>query len=187
MKNWVVLVSLTVVPLIAGTQPSLIDAVKSGDHAAIKALLQKKADVNATEPDGSTALHWASYRDDVETANLLIRAGAKIMSTGPDVFAQAEMIVKVKEPLAEERKRLKRGQILFTYLHLAPDLEQTRDLMASGATCIAYETVTSPYGGLPLLTPMSEVAGRLAPHRARQFLFDRCGRAYPAADGGFAR
>src|ERR1700731_4771090 len=91
------------------------------------------------------------------------RAGAKIMSTGPDVFAEAEMIVKVKEPLAEERKRLKRGQILFTYLHLAPDLEQTRALMASGATCIAYETVTSPYGGLPLLTPMSEVAGRLAP------------------------
>ena len=73
------------------------------------------------------------------------------------------MIVKVKEPLADERKRLRRGQILFTYLHLAPDLEQTRDLMASGATCIAYETVTSPHGGLPLLTPMSEVAGRLAP------------------------
>src|ERR1700733_15294578 len=91
------------------------------------------------------------------------RAGAKIVPTGPDVFAEAEMIVKVKEPLAEERKRLRQGQILFTYLHLAPDLEQTRDLMASAATCIAYETVTSPYGGLPLLTPMSEVAGRLAP------------------------
>src|SRR6185295_6089104 len=60
-------------------------------------------------------------------------------------------------------KRLRRGQVLFTYLHLAPDLEQTRDLIASGATCIAYETVTSPTGGLPLLTPMSEVAGRLAP------------------------
>ena len=96
-----------------------------------------------------------------------VRAGAKIISTGPDVFAQAEMIVKVKEPLAEERKRLKRGQILFTYLHLAPDLEQTRDLMASGATCIAYETVTDRYGGLPLLTPMSEVAGRLAPQVGR--------------------
>ena len=92
-----------------------------------------------------------------------VRAGAKIVPTGAEVFAQAEMVVKVKEPLAEERKRLKRGQILFTYLHLAPDLEQTRDLIASGATCIAYETVTSPYGGLPLLTPMSEVAGRLAP------------------------
>ena len=71
-----------------------------------------------------------------------VRAGAKIVPSGADVFAAAEMIVKVKEPLAEERKRLKRGQILFTYLHLAPDLEQTRDLMASGATCIAYETVT---------------------------------------------
>ena len=85
-----------------------------------------------------------------------VRAGAKIMSTGPEVFAEAQMIVKVKEPLAEERKRLKRGQILFTYLHLAPDLEQTRDLMASGATCIAYETVTSSYGGLPLLTCREE-------------------------------
>ena len=73
------------------------------------------------------------------------------------------MVVKVKEPLAAERKRLRRGQILFTYLHLAPDLPQTTDLLASGATCIAYETVTSPHGGLPLLTPMSEVAGRLAP------------------------
>jgi alanine dehydrogenase len=65
--------------------------------------------------------------------------------------------------LAAERKKLKRGQVLFTYLHLAPDLPQTKDLVASGATCIAYETVTSPFGGLPLLTPMSEVAGRLAP------------------------
>src|SRR3984957_14065692 len=92
-----------------------------------------------------------------------VRAGARIVPTGAEVFAQAEMVVKVKEPLAEERKRLKRGQILFTYLHLAPDLEQTRDLLASGATCIAYETVTDRYGGLPLLTPMSEVAGRLAP------------------------
>ncbi|MGC2784546.1 MAG: alanine dehydrogenase, partial [Roseiarcus sp.] len=92
-----------------------------------------------------------------------VRAGAKIAPTGADVFAEAEMIVKVKEPLKEERKLLKRGQILFTYLHLAPDLEQTRDLIASGATCIAYETVTGAHGGLPLLTPMSEVAGRLAP------------------------
>jgi alanine dehydrogenase len=73
------------------------------------------------------------------------------------------MIVKVKEPLAEERHRLRSGQVLFTYLHLAPDLAQTQDLMKSGATCIAYETVTSPSGALPLLTPMSEVAGRLAP------------------------
>ena len=76
---------------------------------------------------------------------------------------EADLVVKVKEPLPEERRRLRRGQVLFTYLHLAPDLEQTRDLSRSGATCIAYETVTSPTGGLPLLTPMSEVAGRLAP------------------------
>lgn len=90
-------------------------------------------------------------------------AGAEIVQ-GPDrIFAEAEMVVKVKEPLAQERKRLRPGQVLFTYLHLAPDPEQTQDLMASGATCIAYETVTSPSGALPLLTPMSEVAGRLAP------------------------
>jgi alanine dehydrogenase len=73
------------------------------------------------------------------------------------------MIVKVKEPQPVERARLRDGQILFTYLHLAPDPDQTHDLMASGATCIAYETVTDPNGGLPLLAPMSEVAGRLAP------------------------
>jgi alanine dehydrogenase len=91
------------------------------------------------------------------------RAGAEIVESAAHVFGEAEMIVKVKEPLAEERRRLRRGQILFTYLHLAPDLAQTRDLLESGATCVAYETVTSPTGGLPLLTPMSEVAGRLAP------------------------
>jgi alanine dehydrogenase len=73
------------------------------------------------------------------------------------------MIVKVKEPQAVERKRLREDQVLFTYLHLAPDPEQTKDLIASGATCIAYETVTDDRGGLPLLAPMSEVAGRLAP------------------------
>src|SRR5579863_9257026 len=90
-------------------------------------------------------------------------AGAEIVADADAVFGRAELIVKVKEPLAAERKKLRRGQVLFTYLHLAPDLEQTKDLIASGATCIAYETVTSPFGGLPLLTPMSEVAGRLAP------------------------
>jgi alanine dehydrogenase len=90
-------------------------------------------------------------------------AGAALVG-GPDrIFGEAELIVKVKEPLAKERKKLRRGQVLFTYLHLAPDLQQTKDLIESGATCIAYETVTSPTGGLPLLTPMSEVAGRLAP------------------------
>ncbi len=90
-------------------------------------------------------------------------AGATILGSAKDVFAQAEMIVKVKEPQAVERKMLREGQVLFTYLHLAPDPEQTKDLMESGATCIAYETVTDRNGGLPLLAPMSEVAGRLAP------------------------
>ena len=80
------------------------------------------------------------------------------------------MIVKVKEPLAAERKRLRRGQVLFTYLHLAPDREQTEDLLKSGVTAIAYETVTSPSGTLPLLTPMSEVAGRLAPQVGAHYL-----------------
>src|SRR5437588_1821494 len=88
-------------------------------------------------------------------------AGAKIADGPAPVFADCEMIVKVKEPLAAERTRLRPGQILFTYLHLAPDEAQTRDLIKSGASCVAYETVTSDNGGLPLLTPMSEVAGRL--------------------------
>ncbi len=92
-----------------------------------------------------------------------VAAGARILDGAEAVFAEAEMIVKVKEPQAEERKRLRRGQILFTYLHLAPDRAQTMDLLASGVTAIAYETVTDAAGGLPLLAPMSEVAGRLAP------------------------
>ncbi len=89
--------------------------------------------------------------------------GAVILDTAEEIFASADMIVKVKEPQAGERKMLREGQVLFTYLHLAPDPEQTRDLIDSGATCIAYETVTDDRGGLPLLAPMSEVAGRLAP------------------------
>jgi alanine dehydrogenase len=92
-----------------------------------------------------------------------VAAGATIVDTAEEVFAKADMIVKVKEPQPVERKRLRPGQVLFTYLHLAPDPEQTKDLLASGATCIAYETVTDDRGGLPLLAPMSEVAGRLAP------------------------
>jgi alanine dehydrogenase len=91
-----------------------------------------------------------------------IAAGAQIASSAEAVFAQSEMIVKVKEPQAIERKRLSASHVLFTYLHLAPDPEQTHDLIASRALCIAYETVTSATGGLPLLAPMSEVAGRMA-------------------------
>ena len=92
-----------------------------------------------------------------------VAQGATIADTAEEIFAEADMIVKVKEPQPGERKMLREGQLLFTYLHLAPDPEQTRDLLASGATCIAYETVTDDRGGLPLLAPMSEVAGRLAP------------------------
>jgi len=89
-------------------------------------------------------------------------AGAKIIATAAEIFAKADMIVKVKEPQAVERKMLRPGQILYTYLHLAPDPEQTKDLVASGAVWIAYETVTSHRGGLPLLAPMSQVAGRMS-------------------------
>ena len=89
-------------------------------------------------------------------------AGANIALTASEIFAQADMIVKVKEPQAVERQMLRPGQILFTYLHLAPDPDQTRDLVNSGAICIAYETVTDGQGGLPLLAPMSQVAGRLS-------------------------
>ena len=89
-------------------------------------------------------------------------AGAHIAASGEEVFGSADMIVKVKEPQALERARLRPGQILFTYLHLAPDPEQASDLIASGAVCIAYETVTADDGGLPLLAPMSEVAGRMS-------------------------
>jgi alanine dehydrogenase len=94
--------------------------------------------------------------------SLYAKAGGEIVPSAREVFAAAEMIVKVKEPQAEERAMLRPGQILYTYLHLAPDPEQTRDLIASGATCIAYETVSDDHGGLPLLKPMSQVAGRMA-------------------------
>lgn len=89
-------------------------------------------------------------------------AGARIADTAADVFAAAEMIVKVKEPQSSEISMLREGQILFTYLHLAPDEAQTQGLLDSGCTAIAYETVTDNRGGLPLLAPMSEVAGRMA-------------------------
>jgi alanine dehydrogenase len=90
------------------------------------------------------------------------KAGAGIVGTAAEVFAKADMIIKVKEPQAVERKMLRPGQILFTYLHLAPDPDQCNDLIASGAVCVAYETVTQNGGGLPLLAPMSEVAGRMS-------------------------
>ena len=90
-----------------------------------------------------------------------VAAGARIGSCD-EVWEKSELIVKVKEPQASERKMLSAGQILFAYLHLAPDPDQTADLVESGAACVAYETVTDSRGGLPLLAPMSRVAGRLA-------------------------
>ena len=91
-----------------------------------------------------------------------VAAGAVIQGAAADIFAGCEMIVKVKEPQAVERAQLRRGQILYTYLHLAPDPEQTADLVRSGVTAIAYETVTGPGNSLPLLKPMSQVAGRMS-------------------------
>lgn len=91
-----------------------------------------------------------------------VAAGATIVASAADVYGAAEMVVKVKEPLAGERAMLRRDQILYTYLHLAPDPEQTRDLQAAGVVGIAYETVTGAQGGLPLLKPMSQVAGRMS-------------------------
>src|ERR1700682_3860479 len=99
-----------------------------------------------------------------------VAAGAQIAPDAAEVFSASELIVKVKEPLATERKLLRPGQVLFTYLHLAPDPEQTHDLVDSGAVCIAYETVTSPACGLPLLAPMSEVAGAMSIQVGAYFL-----------------
>jgi len=96
------------------------------------------------------------------TDDQYVAVGAEISHSPEDIFARAEMIVKVKEPQAHECKMLREGQILYTYLHLASDPEQTKLLVESGATCVAYETVTDVQGGLPLLAPMSEVAGRMS-------------------------
>jgi alanine dehydrogenase len=89
------------------------------------------------------------------------KAGAMILKSPEEVFAKADLIIKVKEPQPHEIKLLSEGQTLFTYLHLAPDPAQAKALMKAGVTAIAYETVTNPRGGLPLLSPMSEVAGRM--------------------------
>ena len=90
------------------------------------------------------------------------RVGARIVEHAEEVFQQADMIIKVKEPQPQECRMLRENQVIFTYLHLAPDPEQAKLLLESGCVAIAYETVTGPHGGLPLLAPMSEVAGRMA-------------------------
>lgn len=99
-----------------------------------------------------------------------VAAGAEMVTSAQEVFARAEMIVKVKEPQLAECRMLRPGQILYTYLHLAPDPEQTTELIKSGAVCIAYETITGPGGGLPCLAPMSEVAGRMSIQAGAAFL-----------------
>ena len=104
------------------------------------------------------------------------KAGATIVKTAEEVFAKAEMVVKVKEPQPNEWVQLREGQLLFTYLHLAPDPEQAKGLVNSGCTAIAYETVTDDKGTLPLLAPMSEVAGRLA--------IEAAGEAMRRSEGG---
>jgi alanine dehydrogenase len=105
-----------------------------------------------TECGAGIGMHDADYR----------RVGASIVESSDAIYSRCELIVKVKEPHPEERKKLGAGQILFAYLHLAPDPEQAKDLLDSGVSAIAYETVTGPNDSLPLLAPMSEVAGRLS-------------------------
>src|SRR5215468_10208118 len=95
-----------------------------------------------------------------------VTAGATILPTADDVWAKSELVLKVKEPVAEEYHRMRKGQVLFTYLHLAASRAATDALLGSGITSIAYETVQAPDGSLPLLAPMSEVAGRMAPRSA---------------------
>ncbi len=121
--------------------------------AAVREYVENGHDV-IIENNGGAAIGF--------TNDQYIEAGASIVDTPEEIFARADMIVKVKEPQAVERAMLKPGQILYTYLHLAPDPEQTKDLVDSGAVCIAYETVTDNQGGLPLLKPMSQVAGRMS-------------------------
>ena len=125
-----------------GLTPSSVRELTSRGH---KVLVQKNA---------GTAI---SLTDEQYAA-----AGAQLVDTAKEIFALSEMVVKVKEPQPEECAMLREGQILYTYLHLAPDPEQTAALVKSGAICIAYETITGANGGLPLLAPMSEVAGRMA-------------------------
>jgi alanine dehydrogenase len=133
-----------------GLIPSVVRELTEHGHSV---LVESNAGTGADFSD-------ENYRD----------AGATVVAEAAEIFAAAELIVKVKEPLASERARLRRGQVIFTYLHLAPDREQTQQLMESGATAIAYETVTDSQGKLPLLAPMSEVAGRMAAQVGAQYL-----------------
>lgn len=125
-----------------GLTPASVRELVAHGH---KVVVQKDAGVEIGFPD-----------------EMYVAVGASISSTAQEIFAIADMIVKVKEPQPNECEMLREGQILYTYLHLAPDPEQTQGLIKSGAIAIAYETVTDNFGGLPLLAPMSEVAGRMS-------------------------
>lgn len=133
-----------------GLTPSVVKELSANGHSVL------------VEHDGGKAIGFDNdqYRD----------AGATIVDTPEQIFADADMIVKVKEPQANECRMLRDGQLLFTYLHLAPDPKQAELLLASGAICIAYETVTDRRGSLPLLAPMSEVAGRMSIQAAAHHL-----------------
>lgn len=133
-----------------GLTPSAVKEFVSNGHKVI------------VENDAGTAIGFDNEQ--------YIQAGAEISHSAGEIFAKAEMIVKVKEPQPNECKMLSEGQTLYTYLHLAPDPTQTELLVESGATCIAYETVTDRHGGLPLLAPMSEVAGRMSIQAGAHFL-----------------
>ena len=133
-----------------GLTPAAVKEFVANGHAVI------------VETNAGTAI---GFDDEMYTA-----AGAEIVANAETVFERAEMIVKVKEPQPNECKMLREGQTLYTYLHLAPDPTQTQLLVESGATCIAYETVTDNRGGLPLLAPMSEVAGRMAVQAGAHYL-----------------
>jgi alanine dehydrogenase len=130
-------------------------------------------------PAGARALTDAGHTVVVERTagegsgfedSLYERAGARLIESADDVWAEAEMVVKVKEPIAPEYPRMKEGLLLFTYLHLAPDPQQTKALLDNKVTGVAYETITDRKGTLPLLTPMSEVAGRMAVQVGAQYL-----------------
>ncbi|HWP01861.1 MAG TPA: alanine dehydrogenase, partial [Gemmatimonadaceae bacterium] len=133
----------------------------------------------ALVPAGVEALVAAGHRVLVERGagegsgfadDLYKAAGAEIVDDADSVWGAAELILKVKEPIAPEWRRIRSGQVIFTYFHFAADEELTRAHIASGAVCIAYETVELPSGELPLLTPMSEVAGRMAVQEGAKYL-----------------
>jgi alanine dehydrogenase len=139
---------------VAITPAGVHEFVRSGHEV----LVEREAGVGSSIPDSD-----------------FVAAGARILPTADDVWGHGELILKVKEPVAEEYHRMRKDQVLFTYLHLAASKECTDALLASGTTAIAYETVQLPDGSLPLLAPMSEVAGRLAPQVGSYHLMSQGG------------